>query len=436
MKVNNKNKKKLIRVFWMTAATTFLVASIGVVGIIAVCKPGMQQENETQQVVVGEKDLFIQKEPLPEKLEKNIAVFGIDKDELLTDVIFVANLNSEENQIDILSLPRDTKIAWDDALRAELSSIRNNVPPSLSNRWVCKLNEVASKGGFDERSIEDNIEDLTLFEIEKMLGVPIDHYIVINLEIFKKIVDLIGGVEVDVPQRMYYVDRAQDLYIDLQPGLQVLDGEHAEMFVRFRRYTNGDVDRIKAQQVFLEAFAKKITSPQMIFKIPGLVSTIFSDVSTNMKLQDVGEYLPYLKGFNPNNIAFYTLPGVGDMENGRSYFFPDTEAADALIASIFLEAGVDGQAATQTVEEPISVSIFNGNGISGDATRLKEALENMGYRVMQTANYDHFDVTRTKIVMKDQCDTRLLEQYFTSPIIEQDETIDMDVQIIIGSDYR
>jgi polyisoprenyl-teichoic acid--peptidoglycan teichoic acid transferase len=80
--------------------------------------------------------------------------------------------------------------------------------------------------------------------VEEVLGLPVDYYAIINLDVFQHVVDALGGVEVNVPYRMRYVDVAGGLDIDLQPGPQTLDGKRAGDFVRFRETVRGDYDRI------------------------------------------------------------------------------------------------------------------------------------------------------------------------------------------------
>ncbi len=271
-----------------------------------------------------------------EVFTQNIAVFGVDKDEMLTDVILVVHLDSSSHKIKALSVPRDTKVKWDIGLQQKLKEVKPDFEPS-SSTWITKINEVAATGGTRNSTIENNIKTLTIYQLERMLGEQIDNYVIVNLDGFKKIVDAIDGVEVDVPQRMYYTDNSQGLYIDLQPGLQNLDGEHAEMLVRYRRYLNGDVDRIKVQQLFLKALAKKIMSPQIITKIPKFLPVMFETVKTDINIMDIPKYYSYLDNLNMENISFYSLPGVGAMENGLSYFFVDENALKQVLGEVFYD---------------------------------------------------------------------------------------------------
>lgn len=300
---------------------------------------------------------------------QNIAVFGVDKDEMLTDVIMVVHLDSTSHKIKALSIPRDTKVIWDIGLQQKLKEVKPDFEPS-SSTWVTKLNEVAATGGTRNSTIENNVKTLTIYQLERMLGISIDNYVIVNLEAFRRIVDAIGGVEVDVPQRMYYTDNSQGLYIDLKPGLQTLDGEHAEMLIRYRRYLNGDVDRIKVQQLFLKALAQKVMSPQIVTKVPKIVPVMFESVKTDISLMDIPKYYTYLENLNTDNISFHSLPGIGAMENGLSYFFVDERALRQVLAEVFYDA--------EPLEEEIKITMPNiSEGSSQEEDSLSEGEESL-----------------------------------------------------------
>ena len=253
---------------------------------------------------------------------KTVAIFGMDKAGSLTDVILVAHFKSETNEVNILSIPRDTKVEW--------TKEQTSILPK-AHQWVrvSKINEMTSWGSIDD------IRPLTIATLEKLLGVKIDHYVVVNLDAFRQIVDAIGGVEVEVKQRMKKDDYSQGLHIDLYPGVQVLDGEKAEQFVRFRSYPTGDLGRIEAQQQFLEAFAKKVLSPDIITKMPKIVPILFTSIKTDVGLTEIPTYYPYLKEFSMDKLHFSVLPGEAHEENNLSYFFPDLDAVCTLVQEFF-----------------------------------------------------------------------------------------------------
>lgn len=328
-----KGRKVIIKIFLMTALTTFVLCGLMMItGITAYyglvyekeSTSSDQVESETVEVSPAPQSEMESIEPQEDnkKESKTVAIFGTDKAGSLTDVILVAHFKSETNEVNVLSIPRDTKVEW---------SMEQTALLPKAHQWVkvSKINEMTSWG-----SIED-IRSLTVATLENLLGVKIDHYIVINLDAFRQIVDAIGGVEVDVKQRMKRDDYSQGLHIDLYPGVQLLDGEKAEQFVRFRSYPTGDLGRIQAQQQFLEAFAKKLLSAETIVKLPKIVPILFTSIKTDIGLAELPTYYPYLQDFSIDQLYFSVLPGEAREENRLSYFFPDLEAICTLVEERF-----------------------------------------------------------------------------------------------------
>lgn len=329
-KVIKKKKNVLLRVFLMSSLVTTVVCGMVALAGVTAYHTFIYDKGQGTETAQAEVPLANQTETEEEsishtqEMNKTMAIFGTDKSGGLTDVIFVAHFNSKTNAINIIGIPRDTKVEW----REE----QVNVLPKR-HQWVSvgKINEMTSWGGIE------NIRALTVSTIESMLGIKVDSYVVVNLDAFGQIVDAIGGVEVDVKQRMKKDDYSQNLHIDLQPGLQILDGDKAEQFVRFRSYKNGDLGRITAQQQFLQAFAKKILSPEIITKIPKIIPILFTSIKTDMSLAEIPNYYPYLTNFNLNNLYFHVLPGEARVENNLSFFFLDQEAVQGLVQTVLFE---------------------------------------------------------------------------------------------------
>lgn len=147
----------------------------------------------------------------------NILIVGTDGDGMRTDTILVANLNTAEHTVSLMSIPRDTYIT--------------------GNYVIPKINSVYGAAGQGERGVKALEE-----KIEETFGFWVDGYVIVDLEAFEKTVDLVGGVEFDVPMDMDYEDATQDLYIHLKAGKQLLDGAHAIQLCRFRSgYATADI---------------------------------------------------------------------------------------------------------------------------------------------------------------------------------------------------
>ncbi len=231
---------------------------------------------------------------------------GYDNAAVLTDVMMVVSFNTKDYTINVLNIPRDTMIADEDF-------------------WYKKFN-----GAYYSQSGEKDSDNM-IEKVEEMVGFSIDNYMVIDLDVFIEAVDLIGGVEIDVPMRMKYTDTTygQELFIDLQPGLQTLDGEQAMGFIRFRKgdagypsYASADLGRIETQRLFIEAVTKKLLSPDILLKIPDLISTLISNVDTDF---EIGELIwlanEALKVDMENDLGMFTVPGYADWAYNLSYYF-------------------------------------------------------------------------------------------------------------------
>jgi LCP family protein required for cell wall assembly len=209
----------------------------------------------------------------------NILILGVDarpgEDNSRSDTMLLASIDPKLDQAVIISIPRDTRV---------------NVPGSPLDK-ICTANFV----GGPEYAV-DIVEDF--------LGVDIDYYVEADFKGFEKIIDLIGGVSINVPQRMYKPSEGINLY----PGPQKLNGYDALAFVRFRDYLFGDIDRTAHQQEFLVALADELLQPKTIPKLPGLVKEARSFVNTNMGLKDIIRIASWAPGFSSSSISTQTLP--------------------------------------------------------------------------------------------------------------------------------
>ncbi|MCR4436626.1 MAG: LCP family protein [Clostridiales bacterium] len=242
----------------------------------------------------------------------NLLVLGVDEEGVRTDVIAVLNFNAAQGKLNILSIARDTKVR----VKGKTS----------------KINALVAIGG----------ERLLIEEVEKLTGLPINYYILLNFKGFRKIVDILGGVEVYVPFNMNYDDPEQNLHIHLKEGRQLLDGKKAEQFVRYRKgnrmgqgYSDGDIGRIKAQQEFMKALLEQKVKFKYISKAGEIFYTLKKYVKTNIEIGDVNYYLNSLKTIKYDEIKAYTIPGEAAYINNIWYFICDEKKTRDLIETHF-----------------------------------------------------------------------------------------------------
>lgn len=254
----------------------------------------------------------------PKVTDKTIMIFGVDKGEGRTDTILIAHLDSQKEKVDVISIPRDTRVFWTEEQCEKAEEL------GKLYEYESKITEMSSLGGIE------NLRYFTIRTVEEMLDVKVDSYVVVNTEVIRQLVDALGGIEVDVPRRMEYDDNYQDLHIDLQPGLQVLNGEQAEGLLRWRhnkdfseQYAMGDLGRIKTQQLFIEAFADKVINDLSVSKLIEVATAVYSNVQTDIKFQQILDYVKYLPYLKVDNIEFATLPGSSADIGGISYYIAD-----------------------------------------------------------------------------------------------------------------
>lgn len=242
-------------------------------------------------------------ETMPEGVQKNdgvysILVVGTDDVGLNTDTIFVASFDTIQDKINVMSIPRDTMSA--------------NV-----KRSVKKINAAYGVGG------KANIDNLKK-EIRALIGFMPNYYVVVNLDAFEEIIDAIGGVKIDVPRKMDYDDPYQDLHIHLQAGEQVLKGKDAIGFVRYRKgYVEGDMGRVKAQQLFMTALAQQLAQPATLTKLPALADIISKNMKTDLTITDIlwfGQQA--IEVDMTNDLQMFTLPGEARYVSNLSYYIP------------------------------------------------------------------------------------------------------------------
>lgn len=229
-------------------------------------------------------------------------IIGMDKVAYNTDTIMIGCMDTQNKTVDIVNIPRDTYVN----VRTKIKKINSIYPYSVT------------KG-------ENGIKNLRR-GVENLLGFPIDSYAFIDIEAAEKIVDTIGGVDFDVPVRMKYDDPEQNLHIDLQKGMQHLNGENFVKVMRFRSsYQQGDLERIKVQQNLLGALATELLRAGNIKNIDDLLDIYDRYVDTNITKNNLYFYIQQFLLMDKENISFYMMPNTPAMVDELSYVFINEE---------------------------------------------------------------------------------------------------------------
>lgn len=250
----------------------------------------------------------------------NILAMGVDigtpgltgsKNPTRTDTILLMNYNPKIEELNIISIPRDTLI--------------------MINEKYKKINEAHAIGG----------PAYLIDAVEKLFSIKVNYYGKVDYSGFRKVVDTIGPIEMKINSRMDYDDTAQNLHIHFKKGEVVqLDGKKAEEFFRWRKnndgtgLADGDIGRIENQHLFISKVVDRLKSPTMLPKVPKLLSVIPSYVESNMKAEDMVKYGYMFSKLDKSKIKTSTLKGDAEYISGISYIIYDEKKNKDLIAML------------------------------------------------------------------------------------------------------
>ncbi len=273
--------------------------------VIGTVKDAEEKQNENEVVSTFDYNTDFGRK-IKDSNRINVLVVGTENSR--TDTIIVASYDTKTKIADLISVPRDTYYPREGYDRPDSK----------------KINAIYSGEG---------IEGLTE-AVQDILGIPINKYVIFDYEAVVKTVDIMEGVEVNVPFHMVYNDPYDDppLVIDIPEGKQLLDGEQSLKFLRYRKgYDNQDLGRIKAQQEFIKSAAKKVLS----LKLPAVIEEAFSHVETNFSLGELLGLAGNSIGFSIENINSNLMPGVETPLEGLSFFIPNDNEIMNLVYTIY-----------------------------------------------------------------------------------------------------
>ena len=259
----------------------------------------------------------------------NVLVVGVDKDGTRSDVNMLFSLDPKEKTVNLMSIPRDTRVEFKKGSHG-------------------KINACIGKQNGEELLIE-TVKDLT--------GMPIHNFCKVNFEGLRNIIDILGGVEFDVPMDMDYDDPAHDLHIHLKKGKQTLNGADAEGLLRYRKGSaTGDLCRIDMEQAFLKELINEKLSPKYIFKAVPVVKEISKNVETDMSVMYMLKYAWKFRDSDKVEFNSYTLPGAPKMIGGVSYYLCDEAATENLVRTQF---GYSDGESTSSGSNPINEKVID-----------------------------------------------------------------------------
>lgn len=358
-----------------------------------------------------------------ENTKKNLdtlTFLALGKSQNLTDTIIICSYDPKTQQASMLSIPRDTFVG-------------TNKNKATAMQKMNALYQISPQK--------------TLDAVNKITGLNIKYYAMIDTKSLREVVDAVGGIYFDVPRDMKYDDTSQDLHIDLKKGYQLLDGDKAEQLLRFRHgqklsdtysseYGEQDLGRMRTQREFLIEAAKQIIQLKNVFKIGEFIDIAHENLETNIPVSLIKDYLPYAIEFDTNNIKSDMLPGYAGTFNSVSIYIYDKEKTKEMVDDLFK---FDTDNPDEDIDlSSINVEILNGSGVENNLTEISDMLKELGCNVIKTnttkATSKTTIINRTN--QEENMAVYLKNSIGTGTISEGQKSGDIDFTIIIGKDYN
>ncbi len=229
-----------------------------------------------------------------------ILLVGVDKngddddntDFTRTDTIMLLKADTKTGKMDLLSIPRDSRI-----------KIRDKFD---------KVNHAHAYGGIE----------LTMQTLRSFLGLDIDYYVQINYQALINIVDALGGVDYDVPEGVS-IDKGK---VQIKPGPNHLDGNEVMWYLRTRNiYNNGDIGRVNTQQGFVKAMVDEMVKKSKNMNLMTFITNYLKYVKTNLPMTAIMDLAGNINNFSSDKMDTHIVPGMEQTIDGTSYYIPDYE---------------------------------------------------------------------------------------------------------------
>lgn len=307
---NNKKAKGSSKLSLIIKVTLILASSF----LICAATYGMYLTKKAEHAAdiayeeIPDREIPEQREVKVEPAQDNVSILflGVDDsekrgqgaDHSRTDALLLATLNNKTKTVKLLSIPRDSYVYI----------------PHVNYRD--KINHAHAFGG----------TKATIETVEELFDIPIDYYVRMNFHAFIDVVDALGGIEIEVPYKLNELDENDKRTVNLQPGLQTLNGREALALARTRKL-DSDLERGKRQQEIIKAIATKSASFTSITKYDAVLEAVGNNMKTNMTFDEMKSFFSYLSNGMPR-IDALTLAGYDDNSTGIWYYKLDNEALE------------------------------------------------------------------------------------------------------------
>jgi polyisoprenyl-teichoic acid--peptidoglycan teichoic acid transferase len=355
-----------------------------------------------------------------------------------TDTIMLLTIDPKTGSAGMLSLPRDMLVP----VPALNDSVKINT--------IHVIGEIRNYPGGGPAMLRDTIVDF--------IGHPIDYYVRVNFDGFRQIIDLIGGVDIQVardirddkfPNENYGFD---PLYIPA--GLQHMDGALALKYARVR-HIDTDYQRAARQQQVILAVKDKITQPgqlaALLPRLPGLALAMANSVQTDMPMEKaimLARGLGQMDLANPARAVVDSTMGKTSLDPVQGYILtPNMDKVKAVVAAVFGERPGDATAseaevARQAIQsEGARVIVLNGTTEPGLGAEIAASLATDGFQVVAIGNADRADYQQTMLIAqgdgKDATREALVSRFGIAPdrVRSESPSDSADLTLVIGADH-
>lgn len=330
-----------------------------------------------------------------------------------TDTMLLARVDPKTKKVTMVSIPRDTKV-------------------EVPGYGTEKINSAYYHGG----------PALAVETVEGFLDVPINHYMAVNFDGFKSVVDAMGGIYIDVDVEIDDWKAASGTpnhrakHIDA--GYQLLDGEHALTYVRSRDLPDADFGRMRHQQTFFKALARQSVRFSNWYRLPGVVKEFAKHTTTDMTVGEMLGVLRAMRGITDQNLQTATLAG----EWRSPYVHTDPKVKAALANALRTGADIEATRSAEATLAPssVSVTVRNGAGVGGVAADAAAKLKKAGFKVGEVGNANQFVYDETLVVYED--DSRLAEAVVDAlgrgKVVQSRGmySFGTDVLVVVGKDWE
>ena len=335
---------------------------------------------------------------------------GTPSDPGRSDTLMVFRINPKKKTAYLISIPRDSRV-------------------EIPGYGKQKINAAYELGG----------PELVIKTVERLTGLEINHYVVVDFQGFKDIIDALGGIDINVKKKIR--DHFDGNYVSFNPGMHHFNGQEALEYVRVR-HVDDDFGRMGRQQQFLRAVMDKLTRFSNVWKIPELVNIASHNIGADsgLGIKEMISYAGQMKSIGRKNIHMITLPPLSKnkMIDGLSYVILDQQKVAWIVGRVKNDMPLE-LTAEEKQNASIKIAVKNGSGKPGVAKEMADKLASLSFKIGEINNAKSFDYNETQIVAppdKVELAQRVRDQLGLGRVVTKGITSNgSDVLVIVGQDF-